>query len=121
MEAPEIEKEVKRLLRLDYEAVSVKWEVITEEELNSNKGNEAGQPNPDVEPSASGDLTNNPQDLGLDLSDSDDERHGVDMDSDENSRMSANADDSRLLLILIIRTEQVCHKSIWSWPLQSEL
>ena len=102
VEAPEIEKEVKRLLRLDYEAVSVKWEVITEEELNSNKGGEAGQANPDVKPSASGDLTNNPQDLGLDLSDSDDERHGVDMDSDENSRMSANADDSRLLLILII-------------------
>ena len=37
VEAPEIEKEVKRLLRVDYEAVSVKWEVITEEELNSNK------------------------------------------------------------------------------------
>merc|ERR1711955_188304 len=32
----------------------------------------------------------------VDLSDSDDERHGVDMDSDENSRMSANADDSRM-------------------------
>jgi len=97
VEAPEIEKEVKRLLRLDYEAVSVKWEVITEEELSANKGGEAGQANPDVKPSASGDLTNNPQDLGLDLSDSDDEaRHGVDMDSDENSRMSANADDSRM-------------------------
>ena len=37
VEAPEIEKEVKRLLRVDNEAVSVKWEVITEEELNSNK------------------------------------------------------------------------------------
>ena len=94
--APEIEKEVKRLLRVDYEAVSVKWEVITEEELNSNKGGEAGQSNPDVKPSASGDFTNDPKDLGLDLSDSEDEgRHGVDMDSDENSRMSATADDSR--------------------------
>jgi hypothetical protein len=28
---------VKRLLRADNEAVSVKWEVITEEELNANK------------------------------------------------------------------------------------
>ena len=96
VEAPEIEKEVKRLLRVDYEAVSVKWEVITEEELNSNKGGEAGQSNPDVKPSASGDFTNDPKDLGLDLSDSEDEgRHGVDMDSDENSRMSGTADDSR--------------------------
>ena len=41
VEAPEIEKEVKRLLREDYEAVSVKWEVITEEELSTNKGGEA--------------------------------------------------------------------------------
>jgi hypothetical protein len=29
--------QVKRLLRADNEAVSVKWEVITEEELNANK------------------------------------------------------------------------------------
>jgi hypothetical protein len=28
---------VKRLLRADNEAVSVKWEVITEQELNANK------------------------------------------------------------------------------------
>jgi len=97
VEAPEIEKEVKRLLREDYEAVSVKWEVITEEELSTNKGGEAGQSNPNVKPSAMGDFTNDPQDLGLDLSDSEDEgRHGGDMDSDENSRMSANADDSRM-------------------------
>ena len=98
VEAPEIEKEVKRLLRVDYEAVSVKWEVITEEELQSNKGGEAGSNNPDVKPSVSGDCVNNDsKDLGLDLSDSDDDgRHGDDaMDSDENSRMSATADDSR--------------------------
>ena len=99
VEAPEIEKEVKRLLRVDYEAVSVKWEVITEEELNSNKGGEAGQSNPDVKPSASGDFINDAKGLGLDLSDSEDEgRHGVDMDSDENSRMSGTADDSRFEL-----------------------
>ena len=32
VEAPEIEKEVKRLLRVDNEAVNVKWEVINEED-----------------------------------------------------------------------------------------
>ena len=39
---------MKRLLRVDNEAVSAKWEVITEEELNANKGGEAGKDNPDV-------------------------------------------------------------------------
>jgi len=37
VEAPEIEKEVKRLLREDNEAVHVKWEVINEEEDKHNK------------------------------------------------------------------------------------
>lgn len=32
VEAPEIEKEVKRLLRVDNEAINVKWEVICEDE-----------------------------------------------------------------------------------------
>jgi len=97
VEAPEIEKEVKRLLRVDYEAVSVKWEVITEEELSSNKGGEAGGHNPDVKPSVSGDFVNDAAGLGLDLSDSEDEgRHGGDMDSDDNSRMSGTAEDSRM-------------------------
>jgi len=96
VEAPEIEKEVKRLLRVDNEAVSVKWEVITEEELNANKGGEAGQKdNPDVKPSVSGGFTNDPKDLGLDLSDSDDEGRDVDIDSEDNSRLSAG-DDSRM-------------------------
>ncbi|XP_023935320.1 transcription initiation factor TFIID subunit 7 [Bicyclus anynana] len=36
-EAPEIEKEVKRLLRADNEAVSVTWEVIKEEDYNAAK------------------------------------------------------------------------------------
>lgn len=35
VEAPEIEKEVKRLLRVDNEAVNVKWEVICEDEDQS--------------------------------------------------------------------------------------
>lgn len=38
VEAPEIEKEVKRLLRVDNEAVSVKWEVINEEDDKQGKG-----------------------------------------------------------------------------------
>lgn len=36
-EAPEIEKEVKRLLRADNEAVSVTWEVIKEEDEHNNR------------------------------------------------------------------------------------
>lgn len=32
VEAPEIEKEVKRLLRVDNDAVSVKWEVISDDD-----------------------------------------------------------------------------------------
>lgn len=95
VEAPEIEKEVKRLLRVDNEAVSVKWEVITEEELNANKGGEAGKDNPDVKPSVSGGFTNDPKDLGLDLSDSEEECGDIDIDSEENSRLSAG-DDSRM-------------------------
>ncbi|KRT79844.1 hypothetical protein AMK59_8336 [Oryctes borbonicus] len=39
VEAPEIEKEVKRLFKSDNEAVSVKWEVINEDDENKiNKG-----------------------------------------------------------------------------------
>ena len=82
---------------MDNEAVSVKWEVITEEELNANKGGEAGKDNPDVKPSVSGGFTNDPKDLGLDLSDSDDEGRDVDIDSEDNSRLSAG-DDSRFVL-----------------------
>merc|ERR1719318_866745 len=106
VEAPEIEKEVKRLLRVDNEAVSVKWEVITEEELLANKGGEAGKDNPAVKPSAFGGFTNDPSDLGLELSDSDEERDnqddsmtqdrggdkGDDMDSEGDSRMSEGGD-----------------------------
>nr|XP_023013480.1 transcription initiation factor TFIID subunit 7 [Leptinotarsa decemlineata] len=38
VEAPEIEKEVKRLLRLDNDAVGIKWDVINEEDEKVNKG-----------------------------------------------------------------------------------
>jgi hypothetical protein len=42
--------QVKRLLRVDNEAVSVKLEVITEEELKANKRGEPGKDNPDAKP-----------------------------------------------------------------------
>ena len=45
---------MKRLLRVDNEAVSMKWEVITEEGLNADKGGEAGKDNLIVKPSVSG-------------------------------------------------------------------
>jgi len=70
---------VKRLLRVDNEEVSVKWEVFTEEELNANKG---GEDKPDVKPSVSGGFTNDPKDLGVDLFDS----------NGEGSRLSAGDD-----------------------------
>ena len=41
-------------MRVDNEAVSMKWEVITEEELNADKGGEAGKDNLNVKPSVSG-------------------------------------------------------------------
>ena len=75
---------MKRLLRVDNKAVSVKWEVITEEELNANKGVEAGKDNLYVKPSVT----------GLDLFDSDEEGRDVDINSEDNSRLSAG-DDSR--------------------------
>jgi hypothetical protein len=84
---------VKRLLRVDNKAVSVKREVITEEELNANKGGEAGKDSPDVKPSVSWGFTNDTKDLGLDLSGSDDEGRDVDIDSEDNS--SDDRDDSR--------------------------
>ena len=36
LDLPEIEKEVKRLLRTDNEAVSIKWEVVREEDEKKN-------------------------------------------------------------------------------------
>lgn len=44
VEAPEIEKEVKRLLRVDNEAVNVKWEIISEDQLLGPAIGEDGEP-----------------------------------------------------------------------------
>jgi len=42
LDEPEIEKEVKRLFRTDNEAVDVKWQLLTEEELSATKGAAGG-------------------------------------------------------------------------------
>lgn len=43
LDEPEIEKEVKRLFREDNEAVDVKWQLLTEEELSAGKGGTGGE------------------------------------------------------------------------------
>uniref|UniRef100_A0A182YFA1 TAFII55 protein conserved region domain-containing protein n=1 Tax=Anopheles stephensi TaxID=30069 RepID=A0A182YFA1_ANOST len=107
VEAPEIEKEVKRLLRVDNEAVNVKWELITEDE-DPNKpspgsGTETGAPNKSPSKNAKkGDHHNKDvgeHDIfGEEVSDSDEEDNPINknIDIDESSRLSAEADDSRL-------------------------
>uniref|UniRef100_R4FNG6 Putative transcription initiation factor tfiid subunit n=2 Tax=Rhodnius TaxID=13248 RepID=R4FNG6_RHOPR len=107
VEAPEVEKEVKRLLRGDNDAVSVKWEVISEEEEKKGSGNAAsnsGTPSlvtVKEEPSADTSLTNTQASLdvaehdifGGAVSDSDEEEPHI-MEMEESSRMSA--DDSHI-------------------------
>ena len=44
LELPEIEKEVKRLLRADEEALSVKWEVLREDDDKGNGGDPGQDP-----------------------------------------------------------------------------
>lgn len=117
VEAPEIEKEVKRLLRADNEAVQVKWDIVLEEE-DPNKsmlmGNDestshstvamdvAGtseqdkKTKPDTEKAIEDSFDVIPRDIdifGEDLSSSDDEDNNINVDVDETSRLSA--DDSR--------------------------
>lgn len=89
LEAPEIEKEVKRLLRIDNDAVSVKWEVINEEDDKVNKGTVVKNEQEINKTVAELDI------FGGDVSDSEDEEHLNVLDVlDENSRNSA--DDSHL-------------------------
>ncbi|XP_062554553.1 transcription initiation factor TFIID subunit 7-like [Armigeres subalbatus] len=106
VEAPEIEKEVKRLLRVDNEAVNVKWELITEDEdpnksisdskhdgnapnKSPTKGNKKSHANKDV---GEHDI------FGEEVSDSDEDENPINknIDIDESSRLSAEAEDSRL-------------------------
>uniref|UniRef100_A0A1B6EID4 TAFII55 protein conserved region domain-containing protein n=1 Tax=Cuerna arida TaxID=1464854 RepID=A0A1B6EID4_9HEMI len=107
VEAPEIEKEVKRLLRGDNEAVNVRWEVINEED--EKKAN-AGGTTVKEEPLAHG-VANNPDTslsnqhsvdvaehdiFGEAVSDSEDEDQNINILEleEENSRLTA--DDSRM-------------------------
>ncbi|CAG5037067.1 unnamed protein product [Parnassius apollo] len=106
VEAPEIEKEVKRLLRADNEAVSVTWEVIKEEDdYPKPEPVSSSHSKPDRKPkversskreSTTSDATNPESSNVVDIfggavSDSDDENINVEM---EDSRLSAY--DSRL-------------------------
>lgn len=106
VEAPEIEKEVKRLLRVDNEAVNVKWDLITEEEdpnRNATDGtkdfNSSGK-----SPSKGGKKHTANKDVGEhdifgeEVSDSDEDENPINksIDIDESSRLSAEAEDSRL-------------------------
>ncbi|XP_058459213.1 transcription initiation factor TFIID subunit 7 [Malaya genurostris] len=106
VEAPEIEKEVKRLLRVDNEAVNVKWDLITEDEdpnkSASDSKHESNAPN--KSPSKGGKKGSSSKDVGEhdifgeEVSDSDEDENPINksIDIDESSRLSAEADDSRL-------------------------
>lgn len=116
VEAPEIEKEVKRLLRTDNEAINVKWDIVKEEDDSNKAGllqnDESTSQSMAMMPSGSGEKSNKknksgankstgdsnamPRDIdifGEDLSSSDDEDNNINVDIDETSRLSA--DDSR--------------------------
>ncbi|KAK6635471.1 hypothetical protein RUM44_000722 [Polyplax serrata] len=107
VEAPEIEKEVKRLLRVDNEAVNVKWEVINEEDEKSKvtvkeePGNTSQvQVKPIKQEPAAKPINQQSVDLaeqeifGSTVSDSDEEANINIMEIEDTSRLSA--DDSRL-------------------------
>lgn len=101
VDAPEIEKEVKRLFRVDNEAVSVRWEIITDEE-DTGKKPLMGESltSSAASPAASGLLLSNSQSLdvaehdlfGEEVSSSEDEHDVNIMDSgdDESSRLSGD-------------------------------
>ncbi|XP_055590532.1 transcription initiation factor TFIID subunit 7 [Uranotaenia lowii] len=105
VEAPEIEKEVKRLLRVDNEAVNVKWDLITEEE-DPNKGSDSKHDSnaPNRSPSKGGKKGSYNKDVGEhdifgeEVSDSDEDENPINknIDIDESSRLSAEAEDSRM-------------------------
>lgn len=106
VEAPEIEKEVKRLLRADNEAVSVTWEVIKEEDEQHAKPEPSKAPNVKTEKKTKANLKrepvphpSNPESsnvvdiFGGAVSDSDLEDDNINVEM-EDSRLSAY--DSRL-------------------------
>lgn len=117
VEAPEIEKEVKRLLRADNEAVNVKWDIVTEEEDPNKAGTMLGNDESTSQSAAATDMAGISEQDGKpgklnadkhhnddgsmvqifgDLSSSDEDENNINVDVDETSRLSA--DDSRSML-----------------------
>nr|CAD7604710.1 unnamed protein product [Timema genevievae] len=109
VEAPEIEKEVKRLLRVDNDAVNVKWEVINEDDEKMKMGGVVVKQEPGLHMGVPGMGensidTSNQQSVdvaehdifGGAVSDSEEEETNINIMEleDETSRLSA--DDSRL-------------------------
>lgn len=94
VEAPEIEKEVKRLLRIDNDAGSVKWEVINEDDENKvNKGTVVKKEPPEAPTSPNPNVAEHDI-FGGAVSDSDEEEAHLNvLELDENSQ---NSVDSRL-------------------------
>nr|XP_018896067.1 PREDICTED: transcription initiation factor TFIID subunit 7 [Bemisia tabaci] len=106
VEAPEIEKEVKRLLRGDGDAVNVKWEVITEEDekakalgatvkeeplLQGTAHNTNSMSQSNIDTVAEHDI------FGEEVSDSEEEDTNMNMlDMEDTSRLSADDSRSRL-------------------------
>lgn len=100
VEAPEIEKEVKYLLKSDSEALSVKWEVVSETEVQNNRKIKE-------EPFMQGEMHNDlKQDIaerdifGEALSDSDEEAGNIniiDMDEDMSNDDSRFSDTNSLM------------------------
>ncbi|XP_060851036.1 transcription initiation factor TFIID subunit 7 [Rhopalosiphum padi] len=95
VEAPEIEKEVKYLLKSDSEALSVKWEVVSETEVQNNR---KIKEEPFMQGEMHNDLKQNIAErdiFGEALSDSDEEAGNINiMDMDEDMSHLTN-DDSR--------------------------
>ncbi|XP_049775665.1 transcription initiation factor TFIID subunit 7 [Schistocerca cancellata] len=108
VEAPEIEKEVKRLLRVDNEAVSVKWEVICDDDKakvikpfsNIDENSETG-PTRNVDTSIE---TSNPHSVdvaeheifGEAVSDSEEEETKINVTEFEEETSRPSADDSHM-------------------------
>ncbi|KAF3426459.1 hypothetical protein E2986_04589 [Frieseomelitta varia] len=100
VEAPEIEKEVKRLLRVDNDAVNVKWEVICEDEDQSKPSKVSSSGTVKTKRESINGNTSQSFDVaehdifGELVSDSeeDDEEANINvMELDENSRLSADS------------------------------
>lgn len=97
VEAPEIEKEVKRLLRADNEAVSVTWEVIAEDDESTSKPDTSipkqekakGKKTHNIKTDTTKQLPSKVEDIfGGVLSDSDLEDENINVDV-EDSRLSS--------------------------------